>query len=96
MTTDNASPSISASPARPETPKDLADVGYRIEVGAKEDGELAGRCWWTWSNGGDVIASEGDWSDPQAAILNARSNWSILGETLKREETCDHDEAGRA
>jgi hypothetical protein len=62
---------------RPETPKDLADAGYRIEFGEPGDyddfPELAGRFWWTWSRKGcGVEASTPEWGTADEAIADAR------------------------
>lgn len=62
--------------ARPSTPQDLQDAGYRIEYGAPEafpdDADLHGKFWWTWSGGSGVDASVGAWAAPGEAVSDAR------------------------
>jgi hypothetical protein len=57
------------------TPKDLAEAGYRIELGDPhgEDGQdLANKYWWTWSVGSGLDVSEGEWDTAEEAIADAR------------------------
>jgi hypothetical protein len=64
-------------PEQPETPKDLADAGYRIELGTEgrgDDEDLIGRYWWTWSKGSAVDSSDPTWDAAESAVLDARAD----------------------